>query len=326
MLAIFGAKRSPLLPDVPTLIEQGYKVDTGDAWTGMWAPAKTPKDELERMQAALKQVLDMPEVRDILINKQTLQPDFQPGAAMDKLQRKELAYWGAGDQGNRLQARAVSTRPAAMSLNGTAYIVGAYEHPTRKADDAVGGAPARRRGQGRARGRRPDARTTSTATSAPATRPGLGTTTMAEYLGLKLRHVDSTECGGSAPILHVAHAAAAIAAGRCNVALITLAGRPRAAMAEAQAKAAAAAGDGKDPKAVRPPLALKAARSRRAGTRLRAALRPGDAEPVRASSPGATCTSSAPPASSSPGSRWPRRTTRSTTRTPCCATWSRWRT
>ena len=53
---------------------------------------------------------------------------------------------------------------------------------------------------------------------------------MAEYLGLKLRHVDSTECGGSAPILHVAHAAEAIAAGRCNVALITLAGRPRAAM------------------------------------------------------------------------------------------------
>ena len=44
--------------------------------------------------------------------------------------------------------------------------------------------------------------------------PGLGTTTVAEYLGLKLRHVDSTECGGSAPILHVAHAAEAIAAGR----------------------------------------------------------------------------------------------------------------
>ena len=77
--------------------------------------------------------------------------------------------------------------------------------------------------------------------------PGLGTTTVAEYLGLKLRHVDSTECGGSAPILHVAHAAAAIAAGRCNVALITLAGRPRAAMAEASARAGGKA-----------PLALKA--------------------------------------------------------------------
>jgi acetyl-CoA C-acetyltransferase len=50
---------------------------------------------------------------------------------------------------------------------------------------------------------------------------------MLDYLGLKVRHVDSTETGGSSYILHVAHAAAAIAAGRCNVALITLAGRPR---------------------------------------------------------------------------------------------------
>jgi len=94
VLATFGAKRSPLLPEVPTLIEQGFKVDTGDAWTGMWAPAKTPKEEIERMQAALKFVLELPEVRDILINKQTLQPDFQSGAAMDKTLRKELAYWG----------------------------------------------------------------------------------------------------------------------------------------------------------------------------------------------------------------------------------------
>jgi tripartite-type tricarboxylate transporter receptor subunit TctC len=94
LIGVFGGKRSPLLPDVPTLIEQGYNVDTGDAWTGMWAPAKTPKAELDRMQAALKQVLAMPEVRDLLINKQTMQPDFRPAAELDKLQRKELAYWG----------------------------------------------------------------------------------------------------------------------------------------------------------------------------------------------------------------------------------------
>jgi acetyl-CoA C-acetyltransferase len=50
---------------------------------------------------------------------------------------------------------------------------------------------------------------------------------MVDYLGLKVRHVDSTETGGSSYIVHVAHAAAAIAAGYCNVALITLAGRPR---------------------------------------------------------------------------------------------------
>src|SRR6266550_2379727 len=51
---------------------------------------------------------------------------------------------------------------------------------------------------------------------------------MADYLGLQLRHMDTTETGGSSYVVHVAHAAEAIAAGRCDVALITLAGRPRA--------------------------------------------------------------------------------------------------
>ena len=144
-----------------------------------------------------------------------------------------------------------------MSLNGAAYIVGAYEHPTRKADKLS----VLRLHADVARGALADAGLNKDDIDGyfcAGDAPGLGTTTVAEYLGLKLNHVDSTECGGSAPILHVAHAAAAIAAGRCNVALITLAGRPRAAMAEAQAKAAAAAvAAGKDPKTVKPPLALR---------------------------------------------------------------------
>ena len=57
--------------------------------------------------------------------------------------------------------------------------------------------------------------------------PGLGAINMADYMGLKLKHVDSTDTGGSSYLLHVAHAAQAIATGKCNVALITLAGRPR---------------------------------------------------------------------------------------------------
>ena len=57
--------------------------------------------------------------------------------------------------------------------------------------------------------------------------PGFGGLSMIDYLGLNVRHTDSTETGGSSYILHVAHAAQAIAAGKCRVALITLAGRPR---------------------------------------------------------------------------------------------------
>ena len=47
-------------------------------------------------------------------------------------------------------------------------------------------------------------------------------------MGLKLKHLDATETGGSSYVLHVGHAAEAIAMGKCSVALITLAGRPRA--------------------------------------------------------------------------------------------------
>ena len=58
--------------------------------------------------------------------------------------------------------------------------------------------------------------------------PGVGPLSMVEYMGLRVRHVDSTDIGGSTPIAQVAQAAQAIAAGKCNVALITTAGRPRA--------------------------------------------------------------------------------------------------
>jgi acetyl-CoA C-acetyltransferase len=136
-----------------------------------------------------------------------------------------------------------------MSLKGKACIVGAYEHPTRLATDLS----VVRLHADVARGALADAGLSKSDIDGyfcAGDAPGLGTTTVAEYLGLKLRHVDSTECGGSAPILHVAHAAEAIAAGRCNVALITLAGRPRAAMAEA---AAARSGGGKAPLALKAP-------------------------------------------------------------------------
>ena len=56
---------------------------------------------------------------------------------------------------------------------------------------------------------------------------GMGVVSMAEYLGLKLSYMDSTETGGSSYLCHVGHAAAAIAEGKCKVALVSLAGKGR---------------------------------------------------------------------------------------------------
>ncbi|SDP15046.1 acetyl-CoA C-acetyltransferase [Ralstonia sp. 25mfcol4.1] len=113
-----------------------------------------------------------------------------------------------------------------MSIHGKAYIVGAYEHPTRKAPDKT--VPQLHAES--ARGALEDAGLTLADVDGyfcAGDAPGLGMVNMVDYLGLNARHVDSSEMGGSSYIAHVSHAAQAIAAGKCNVALITLAGRPR---------------------------------------------------------------------------------------------------
>ncbi|HEX4695183.1 thiolase domain-containing protein [Sphingomonas sp.] len=114
-----------------------------------------------------------------------------------------------------------------MTIRNKAYIAGAFEHPTRLAPDkstpqlhaeCAAGALA-------------DAGLSLADVDGyfcAGDAPGFGGMSMADYLGLRsLRHIDSTETGGSSYILHVSHAAQAIAAGKCSVALITLAGRPR---------------------------------------------------------------------------------------------------
>src|SRR5271155_5576322 len=111
-------------------------------------------------------------------------------------------------------------------MNGQAYIVGAYEHPTRKAPDKT---VAQLHAESAA-GALADAGLTKGDVDGyfcAGDAPGMGPLSMADYMGLRLTHFDSTDVGGSSYIAHVAHASEAIAAGKCKVALITLAGRPR---------------------------------------------------------------------------------------------------
>ncbi|MCY1344066.1 hypothetical protein D9M69_300940 [compost metagenome] len=113
-----------------------------------------------------------------------------------------------------------------MSIKKRACIAGAYEHPTRKAPDKT---VAQLHAEC-AKGALDDAGLTLADVDAyfcAGDAPGLGVLNMVDYLGLRVRHVDSSETGGSSYLVHVAHAAQAIAAGKCNVALITLAGKPR---------------------------------------------------------------------------------------------------
>jgi acetyl-CoA C-acetyltransferase len=113
-----------------------------------------------------------------------------------------------------------------MPIRGAAVVVGAFEHPRREIPDRSLAQIHREV----AVGALADAGLSLADVDGflcDSTAPGFGPVSMAEYLGLAPRYVDSTEIGGSTYIAHVGHAAAAIAAGKCRVALITLAGRPR---------------------------------------------------------------------------------------------------
>ena len=192
-----------------------------------------------------------------------------------------------------------------MSLKGAGYIVGAYEHPTRKATDksvALLHAEC-------AKGALEDAGLSKDDIDGyfcAGDAPGMGPISMVDYMNLKCRHVDSTDVGGSSYQVAVGHALESIAAGRCSIALITLAGRPRSeGMATGTRRAPAIRHS--------PTCNSNFPTARPPRTCTRCARR-------------ATCTNTAPPASNSPGSRSPRRIMRSTIRMPCCATWSRSRT
>src|SRR5258706_6106933 len=114
-----------------------------------------------------------------------------------------------------------------MSIKGKAYLMGAFEHPLRDAPDTS--TPQLHREC--ARGALIDACLTKDDVDGyfcAGDAPGFGGLSMIDYMGLEnVRHLDSTETGGSSYIVHVGHAAQAIAEGKCSVALITLAGRPR---------------------------------------------------------------------------------------------------
>jgi tripartite-type tricarboxylate transporter receptor subunit TctC len=62
-LAVTSGKRSPILPDVPTLSESGLKGTEIYEWNAVFAPANTPEPVMKKLAAAFQQALDAPEVK-----------------------------------------------------------------------------------------------------------------------------------------------------------------------------------------------------------------------------------------------------------------------
>jgi tripartite-type tricarboxylate transporter receptor subunit TctC len=65
-LLVNGAKRSSLLPDVPTTLEAGFSNAEYPFWLGVFVPAKTPRDIVDRLHRETLKALQAPKVRDKL--------------------------------------------------------------------------------------------------------------------------------------------------------------------------------------------------------------------------------------------------------------------
>lgn len=92
MLAVMGRERAPTFPQVPTLLEQGYRNMVVETWYGVLAPAGTPPAVVAKMNAEINHLLALPEVKEAMA-KQGVDPVGGKPERLDTLLRSEIKLW-----------------------------------------------------------------------------------------------------------------------------------------------------------------------------------------------------------------------------------------
>jgi tripartite-type tricarboxylate transporter receptor subunit TctC len=91
-LGVTSLKRSPILPEVPSIAEGGYPGFEASGWLGIAFPAKTPAAIVERMHKEAIAVMNMPDSREQLQNA-GLEPAVKDSEAFRAYIRSELTKW-----------------------------------------------------------------------------------------------------------------------------------------------------------------------------------------------------------------------------------------
>jgi tripartite-type tricarboxylate transporter receptor subunit TctC len=94
-LAVTTAQRSTLLPDLPTMVESGYPEFVMPGWGGFLAPAHTPKEIVQKLNAEIERAVRKPEVqaRLLTVGMET-PPTLAPTEVADFI-RNDVARWTA---------------------------------------------------------------------------------------------------------------------------------------------------------------------------------------------------------------------------------------
>ena len=92
-IAVASSRRSPVLPELPTMSEGGLTGFAADSWFGIMAPAGTPRDVIAKLNADIVKALDSAEVKDI-ITKQGGEVMGSTPAQMAAQIRGDREKWG----------------------------------------------------------------------------------------------------------------------------------------------------------------------------------------------------------------------------------------
>ncbi len=92
-LAVTSAQRWPSLPEVPTFAEQGFGDLVFVEWLGWFAPARTPADGVQRLNAAVREAMQGPEMTEV-IQRIGLRQRLATPAEFAAMVKRDLEHWG----------------------------------------------------------------------------------------------------------------------------------------------------------------------------------------------------------------------------------------
>jgi tripartite-type tricarboxylate transporter receptor subunit TctC len=92
-LAVTGDKRFPAMKEIPTISESGLKGYEVSTWLAIWAPPKTPRELVNKLNADIDKALHQPDMMK-LMTENGAEPGGGPPARLDQHVKSEIAKWG----------------------------------------------------------------------------------------------------------------------------------------------------------------------------------------------------------------------------------------
>ena len=100
-LAVTSARRMPLLPDIPTMAEQGVDLRI-TLWSGLLAPAGTPPAIIQKLQAEVARIVKLPDVRERMLQL-GIEPEGSTPEEFARVIATEIPLWMAVAKANNIQ-------------------------------------------------------------------------------------------------------------------------------------------------------------------------------------------------------------------------------